>query len=107
LFGCAGRLVEDASNLELLVREDVALQQLVLAALGSNSLVVEQAVKVMAAAGSYAGAARRLVRHNVVQAITDLVASRDMVRWWRRRERVVACCAESARRAEVFDRSSQ
>jgi hypothetical protein len=82
---CAGRLVEDAANLELLVREDVALQQLVLAALGSNSLVVEQAVKVMAAAGSYAGAARRLVRHNVVQAITDLVASKDMVRWWQRR----------------------
>jgi RNA-splicing ligase RtcB len=62
------------------VREDVALQQLVLAALGSNSLVVEQAVKVMAAAGSYAGAAQRLVRHNVVQAITELVASKDMVR---------------------------
>jgi hypothetical protein len=104
--GCAGRLVEDAANLELLVREDVALQQLVLAALGSNSLVVEQAVKVMAAAGSYAGAARRLVRHNVVQAITDLVASKDMVRcllhggWWR-------CMLRAASRAQVLDSSSQ
>lgn len=75
-----GRLVEEPGNLQLLVREDVALQQLVLAALGSSSLVVGQAVKVMAAAGSYAGAARRLVRHNVVQAITDLVASQDVVR---------------------------
>ncbi|KAF6264631.1 hypothetical protein COO60DRAFT_1457519 [Scenedesmus sp. NREL 46B-D3] len=80
LMGALSRLVEEPPNLELLVREDVALQQLVLAALGSNSLVVEQAVKVVAAAGSYAGAVRRLVRHNVVQAVTDLVASRDMVR---------------------------
>ncbi|WIA33117.1 hypothetical protein OEZ86_006269 [Tetradesmus obliquus] len=78
LMGALSRLVEEPGNLQLLVREDVALQQLVLAALGSSSLVVGQAVKVMAAAGSYAGAARRLVRHNVVQAITDLVASQDV-----------------------------
>eukprot|EP00878_Enallax_costatus_P045175 GHUV01054150.1.p1 GENE.GHUV01054150.1~~GHUV01054150.1.p1 ORF type:complete len:277 (-),score=77.75 GHUV01054150.1:323-1060(-) len=73
----AGRLSEDPSNLELLVREDVALQQLVLASMATNALVVEQAVKVIAAAGMYAGAAKRLVKHNVVQAITDLTYSQD------------------------------
>lgn len=76
----AGRLIEDPSNLELLVREDVALQQLVLASMATNPLVVEQAVKVIAAAGMYVGAAKRLVKHNVVQAITDLTYSHDKVR---------------------------
>eukprot|EP00775_Hariotina_reticulata_P011345 gene11345-11494_t len=75
LTGALSRLVEDPANLELLVREDVALQQLVLSSMGSNSLVVEQAVNVMAAAGSYAGAARRLVRHNVVDAVKLLLDS--------------------------------
>lgn len=78
----SGRLVEDPSNLELLVREDVALQQLVLASMASNTLVVEQAVGVIAAAGTYAGAAKRLVKHNVVQAITDLIYSQETVRQW-------------------------
>eukprot|EP00878_Enallax_costatus_P012029 GHUV01012560.1.p1 GENE.GHUV01012560.1~~GHUV01012560.1.p1 ORF type:complete len:820 (+),score=326.73 GHUV01012560.1:341-2800(+) len=77
LAGALGRLSEDPSNLELLVREDVALQQLVLASMATNALVVEQAVKVIAAAGMYAGAAKRLVKHNVVQAITDLTYSQD------------------------------
>jgi RNA-splicing ligase RtcB len=72
-------LVEDPSNLELLVREDVALQQLVLSSMGSNSLVVEQAVNVMAAAGGYAGAARRLVRHNAVDAVKLLLDSNNTV----------------------------
>lgn len=65
--------------MELLIREDVALQQLVLASMASNPLVVEQAVKVIAAVGSYAGAAKRLVKHNVVQAMTDLICSQDEV----------------------------
>jgi hypothetical protein len=71
--------VEDPSNLALLVKEDVALQQLVLAAMGSNALVVQQAVKVMVAAGAYADAAQRLVKHNVVRAILGLLASPDVV----------------------------
>lgn len=74
-----GRLMEDPSNLELLVREDVALQQLVLASMGSGPLVVQQAVKIMSAVGAYAGAAKRLVKHNVVRAITGMLASGDKV----------------------------
>lgn len=72
--------MEDPTNLELLVREDVALQQLVLASMGSNPLVVQQAVKIMSAVGAYAGAAKRLVKHNVVRAISGMVASGDKVR---------------------------
>lgn len=75
----AGRLIEEPSNLELLVREDVALQQLVLASMGINPLVVQQAVKIMSAVGAYAGAAKRLVKHNVVRAITGMLASGDKV----------------------------
>lgn len=75
----AGRLIEEPSNLELLVREDVALQQLVLASMGTNPLVVQQAVKIMSAVGAYAGAAKRLVKHNVVRAITGMLASGDKV----------------------------
>jgi hypothetical protein len=71
--------MEEPGNLELLVKEDVALQQLVLAAMGTNPLVVQQAVKVMIAAGAYAGAANRLVKHNVVRAITGLLTSADVV----------------------------
>jgi hypothetical protein len=61
------------------VREDVALQQLVLASMGSNPLVVQQAVKIMSAVGAYAGAAKRLVKHNVVRAVTGMLASGDKV----------------------------
>lgn len=75
----AGKLMEEPSNLELLVREDVALQQLVLASMGTNPLVVQQAVKIMSAVGAYAGAAKRLVRHNVVRAVTGMLASGDKV----------------------------
>lgn len=75
----AGRLIEEPSNLELLVREDVALQQLVLASMGTNPLVVQQAVKIMSAVGAYAGAAKRLVKHNVVRAVTGMLASGDKV----------------------------
>lgn len=74
-----GQLVEEPSNLELLVREDVALQQLVLAALSPNEAVVEQAVGVLAAAGCVPGAARKLLRHNVVRAISSLLASGERV----------------------------
>eukprot|EP00879_Flechtneria_rotunda_P032066 GHRR01035216.1.p1 GENE.GHRR01035216.1~~GHRR01035216.1.p1 ORF type:complete len:662 (+),score=312.34 GHRR01035216.1:1297-3282(+) len=75
LTGAISRLIEDPANLELLVREDVALQQLVLAAMSSNSTVVVQAVRVIVAAGSHAGATARLVKHNAVQAIFALLAS--------------------------------
>lgn len=87
---CAGRLIEEPLNLELLVREDVALQQLVLASMGSNPLVVQQAVKIMSAVGAYAGAAKRLVKHNVVRAITGMLASGDKV------SRGVVFCGDSA-----------
>lgn len=72
--------MEEPSNLELLVREDVALQQLVLASMGNNPLVVQHAVSIMSAVGAYAGAAQRLVKHNVVRAITGMLASGDKVR---------------------------
>jgi hypothetical protein len=78
----AGKLMEEPANLELLVREDVALQQLVLASMGTNPLVVQQAVKIMSAVGAYAGAAKRLVQHNVVRAITGMLASGDKVCVW-------------------------
>lgn len=71
--------MEDPANLELLVREDVALQQLVLAAMGTNPLVVAQAVKVLVAAGAYAGAAKRLVKHNAVRAIMGMLDCTDVV----------------------------
>lgn len=74
--------MEEPANLELLVREDVALQQLVLASMGTNPLVVQQAVKIMSAVGAYAGAAKRLVQHNVVRAITGMLASGDKVCVW-------------------------
>lgn len=76
----AGKLMVEPTNLELLVREDVALQQLVLASMGTNPLVVQQAVKIMSAVGAYAGAAKRLVKHNVVRAITGMLTSGDKVR---------------------------
>jgi hypothetical protein len=80
LLFAAGKLMEEPANLELLVREDVALQQLVLASMGTNPLVVQQAVKIMSAVGAYAGAAKRLVKHNVVRAVTGMLASGDKVR---------------------------
>jgi hypothetical protein len=48
--------------------------------MGNNPLVVQQAVKIMSAVGAYAGAAKRLVKHNVVRAITGMLASGDKVR---------------------------
>lgn len=43
--------------------------------MGSNLLAVQQAVKIVSAAGAYAGAAKRLVQLNVVHTITGMVAS--------------------------------
>lgn len=66
----------------------MALQQLVAAAMSSSSLVAGQAVAVLRAVSGQPGAARKLIRHNAVRAITLLVASEDEVGglWggWRR-----------------------
>jgi hypothetical protein len=71
--------VEEPGALALLEKDDVALQQLVLAAMSSDARVVSQAVRVLATAGAHAGAVRRLVASNVVEAVTGLAGSSAVV----------------------------
>lgn len=77
---CAARIAEDRFNCELIAKEDVALQQLVLMAMGDDAVVVAQACKVLACLGQEQGAARKLIKHDAVQAISSLVAAADEVR---------------------------
>lgn len=59
----------------------MALQQLVPMALGRDRVVVAQAAKLLALVGSDEAGAHRLLRHNVLQAVTALVKVEDQVGW--------------------------
>ncbi|KAI8470882.1 MAG: hypothetical protein J3K34DRAFT_520933 [Monoraphidium minutum] len=77
LAGALARLCEDPSNLELVAREDVALQQLVAMAISDDARVMRHACAMLGALGSVPGAAERLVRANAVRAVGGLVGSDD------------------------------
>ncbi|GBF89188.1 phospholipase A [Raphidocelis subcapitata] len=78
LAGALAQLCEDPSNLEMLAREDVALQQLVAMAITEDARVVRPACSMLRALGAVPGAAARLVRANAVGAVSTLVDSPHM-----------------------------
>lgn len=73
---CSGRIAEDRASCDLIAKEEIAIQQLVLMALSDNQVVVRQACKTIGhLATSSKDAVGKLVANDVLSAVTTLIKS--------------------------------